>query len=150
MWHRIIFVCTGNTCRSPMAERLMMNELGDNIGELKVISRGLSVLYPQGANEKAHEQMKQRGIDLSNHEATLLSDQDMDDATLVLTMTHRHKQVLVSSYPSYENNFFTLKEYVHEEGDVEDPFGSSDEIYEKCAKELQYLVKRLVELIIEI
>lgn len=128
----------------------MINEVGDNICEVEIFSRGISVFYPEGANEKAHHQMKQRGIDLSDHVATLFRDQDMDHTTLVLTMTHRHKHILKSSYPVYENNFFTLREYVHEEGDVEDPYGFNDEIYEKCAKELHFLVKKLVELIIEI
>lgn len=138
---RIFFVCTGNTCRSPMAKVLYKSMAPET--KRYISSRGLVVLFPEPANPKAVMVAGNHNLDLSDHTAKPLREQDINENTLLLTMTEEQKNRIQKHFPSaiYVN---TLKEFVNEVGDVADPYGGSLVEYEECFGELARLVKKAV------
>lgn len=140
-FQKVIFVCTGNTCRSPMAEVLFKSLQSDN--SIQVLSRGLVVLFPEPSNPKAETVLKSHNLILENHTATPLMAEDIDDHTLVLAMTQAQKNNIIKDF-GHQENVFTLKGFVGEEGDVTDPYGGDLIDYENCFAQLTRLVKKTV------
>jgi protein-tyrosine-phosphatase len=103
-----LFVCTGNTCRSPMAEAVLTHLAGD---EISVQSAGLFAAKGSPANDKAIKVLKEKGISISHHSQPL-SPKLLEWADIVLTMTTDHKQTIIQRYSNFIENVFTLKEYV--------------------------------------
>lgn len=124
----IIFVCTGNTCRSPMAEALFKANLTqDEKLNIEVKSYGLAVFGSDTANENAVKVMRERNIDISAHRSTPLSRLAVENADLIVTMTESHTDALLSAGVPNEK-LMTLN--------VPDPFGGSIEDYRRCADEI--------------
>ncbi|MFW5647007.1 MAG: low molecular weight protein arginine phosphatase [Acetivibrio ethanolgignens] len=140
-FQKVIFVCTGNTCRSPMAEVLFKSLQSDN--SIQVLSRGLVVLFPEPSNPKAETVLKSHNLILENHTATPLMAEDIDDHTLVLAMTQAQKNNIIKDF-GHQENVFTLMGFVGEEGDVTDPYGGDLIDYENCFAQLARLVKKTV------
>lgn len=141
---RILIVCTGNTCRSPMAEALLSAKvqaagLDDKI---KILSAGLAAFGESAASLHAREAMARRGLDLGGHRSRQLSPEFLKAADVVLTMTAAHKRAVASMAPAAAK-VFTLAEYAGEDGDVLDPFGGDAAIYESCAVELERLLEKI-------
>ena len=140
----ILFVCTGNTCRSPMAEALM-KEIAEEKGlDIKVKSAGTFALDGQEASEEAIQVMEEEGIDISNHRANIIHRNLVEEADLILTMSRSHKQQLLSKYDFIKGKVFTLKEYAHsQEEDIEDPFGRGIEAYRLAKAEIKEALKKV-------
>ena len=140
-YSRLIFVCTGNTCRSPMAEVLFRASY--DADDIEVFSRGLVVLFPEPCNPKADLVVKNHNLSLEEHIATQRQKSGVNDETLVLCMTFSQKLKLMEEY-GLEANLYTIKEYAGEEGDVLDPYGQTMLEYEECFMELSRLMKKTV------
>ncbi|MFD1362022.1 low molecular weight protein arginine phosphatase [Lentibacillus salinarum] len=104
---KILFVCTGNTCRSPMAEALLKDKMPD----ADVRSAGIFAASHQRPNDHAVEALKRQGVTLDTTSEPVTGEL-LQWADVVLTMTTQHKQSLIMEYPDFQDKYFTLKEYV--------------------------------------
>jgi protein-tyrosine-phosphatase len=138
-YEKVIFVCTGNTCRSPMAEALLKNLIQED--EIEIQSRGLIVLFSEPINPKSEEVLKNHNIAINGHTTKQFKASEVTESTLILTMTYKQKLKLMLDY-GIENNIYSIKEYVGEIGDVGDPYGGTVLDYEECFEELALLVKK--------
>lgn len=147
---RIIFVCTGNTCRSPMAQALFAKKIAEGNLPVEVESRGTSVYSDEVINPKAIEALATMGIKGFEHTAQSLSKEDLDDADIILTMTQQQKFSITKIYPNYKYKVFTLAEYVTDsKDDISDPYGKSQIFYNFCVAEIGKLVDELYEIVRE-
>ncbi len=139
----VLFVCTGNTCRSPMAELLMRNELArikkcriDQLEEhgFVVCSAGISAAAGCPASSESVQIMQELGLDLGKHEAQPLTEQLVRHADLILTMTASHWQTIVRRWPGAADRTRML---LPEEIDVSDPIGRTMDAYRHAADEIR-------------
>lgn len=145
-YQKLIFVCTGNTCRSPMAEAIYRSL--DKTNNMKVMSRGIVVLFAEPINPKADIILTKYELSLPNHIAKGLKSSDIDDTTLILTMTENQKKKVIETF-DIAQNIYTIKEFAGEIGDVVDPYGGTLIEYEECYVELARLVKKSIYKLLE-
>lgn len=139
----ILFVCTGNTCRSPMAEALLKS-VGD--GKFDVRSAGVFASEGQVASKFAVEVLLEKGIE-SHHRSSYLDIETVKWAEVVLAMTAGHKSRILAMYPEYSEKIFTLYEYVEGiEKDITDPYGGTLIHYQSTLEELEKLIMKLLSL----
>src|SRR5213593_4249684 len=147
---RILLVCTGNICRSPLAAALLDRALAQRGSDgLEVASAGTGAWDGAPVSEGAYLVGLERGLDLSAHRARLLTRELIEQADLVLTMA-RHHRARVDELGG-EGRVFVLGEYAGREGDeaeVSDPFGGDLEVYRDTCAELEALVATAVERIV--
>ena len=141
---KILFVCTGNTCRSSMAgslARKILEERGQQ--EFQVSSAGIAAFPGEQASREAVEAMAEMGICLRDHRATRLTPEDVREADLVLTMTTAHREYIKMLVPQCSEKIFTLAGYAGTGSeDVPDPLGHPLDAYRKCARKLEELIAR--------
>ena len=138
----ILFVCSGNTCRSAMAAAIMDKIVQERDLNIRIESAGVFAYDGESASENAVEALKKYDIDLSYHRSKSVTEDLINQCDLILTMTAAHKQALA---PFALDKVFTLCEYVGAAGDISDPYGGGLETYEKTAEELYELLKRLAD-----
>ncbi|MDR6225502.1 low molecular weight protein arginine phosphatase [Desmospora profundinema] len=126
---RFLFICTGNTCRSPMAEALLRKRAAERGLSLEVKSAGVSALPGGAASFPAVEVLKEKGIDHSDHRSQPVTAELLDWADVVLTMTRSHRQWLIHSHPIAVDKAYTLKEWILErEADREQRWRKRDQL----------------------
>ncbi|RXJ02710.1 low molecular weight protein arginine phosphatase [Anaerobacillus alkaliphilus] len=137
----ILFVCTGNTCRSPLAQALLKQKRPD----LEVKSAGVSALPGMNASEGTLEVLHEKGISLV-HSSSLVDKEVMEWADLVLTLTESHKALLVKQFPLFVDKIHTLKEFAYENDVVEKRQLLQHHYAELQLKQAQFLQQHKEEL----
>ncbi len=141
----IVLVCTGNTCRSPMAQTLLRELIRIQYGDedaVRVMSAGVAAGTGSPASSQAVDVMDERGLNLSEHCSRPLDDAVMNVADLVLTMTRGHRAAILAAWPEMHDRVFTLR---RDGGDISDPVGMSVEVYRDCAAQIEEELTKWLE-----
>lgn len=138
---RILFVCTGNTCRSPMAEVILKSK---QLPHIEVKSAGILAIDGSDISQNAAIVLDENNHEYA-HQSAMLTKEHVEWATHILTMTWNHKWSVTGQYPHTSNKTFTLKEFVEEGGDVQDPYGGTADIYRMTYKEIDALMEKVIK-----
>lgn len=133
----VLFVCTGNTCRSPMAQGICEKFCFDERLPVRVDSAGLSVKQGEPATENAVIACREIGVDISRHRATDVRTLDLSSYDAVYTMSQRHKSALIA----LGANPYKIWVLATEEGGIPDPYGGDLDIYRDCRNALREAVE---------
>ena len=132
----ILFVCTGNTCRSCMAEAIF-NSINDD-SSFRAFSAGVHVVTgSKTSKNSAKIVFDNLNIDITNRYAVQLNAEHIQNADLILTMTGRIKELLKGSFPQFSDKIDTINTFIGAYGDVMDPYGGSIEVYQKTYSSLR-------------
>ncbi|CDZ23277.1 hypothetical protein CCDG5_0133 [[Clostridium] cellulosi] len=128
---KILFVCTGNTCRSPMAEVLFNKMLKErNITDISASSAGIAAYTGSPASDNAMAAVKELGADLSQHKARLVTRRLIEESDEIYCMSDSHAKALIGLFPEAEDKIRVLG------GGIEDPFGGDINVYRACRDQI--------------
>src|SRR5580658_10939894 len=144
----ILFICTGNVCRSPMAEGLF-RKATDGKGEFRVLSAGLGAIDGQPPTMHSVTAMRELGIDISNQRSRALTAELVRQADYIFGMTHGHVDTISLLYPAAAEKTFLLREFDDTvepyEKDIADPIGCSYQVYVHCREQIEKSIASLLK-----
>jgi RpiB/LacA/LacB family sugar-phosphate isomerase len=146
----ILFICTGNVCRSPMAEELFRSQLGGD-REIEVSSAGIGAVAGQPPSSYSIEVMKEKGLDISRLRSQPVHQELVRKADFIFVMTYGHLDSLLLLYPSAAEKTFLLREFQAglspDEREVDDPIGQSRETYRVCRDQIEQSIPSLLTVV---
>ena len=146
----LLFVCTGNICRSPMAEVIARARLGEKSG-WKVASAGVAAIDGEPASEAAVVACRELGLDLRQHGSQPVTRELLEKARWVVVMTETHREVLSRRFPEFHARIRTLKSFGFSKdfGDIPDPIGGSLDVYRTVRDAIESALSDLVIFLME-
>ena len=145
-----LFICTGNICRSPMAEGLFRHALPGRT-EYRAISAGLGAANGQPPSAFSVQAMKELGVDISRQRSQIVTAELVKQADYILGMTHSHVDTVMLLYPQAAEKTFLLREFDDTldpfEKDISDPIGGSYEVYVNCRDQIEQGIASLLRFI---
>lgn len=140
----ILFVCTANICRSPVAAALFRQKLeayGRTPSNWTVQSAGTWATIKRGPSRFSKQLMADRGIDISGHRANMIDAALMAQSDLILCMETGHVEALKIEFPHFQNHIFTLSEMVDKPYNIPDPYGGPLEGYQRMVTDVERLIE---------
>ena len=146
----VLFVCTGNVCRSPMAEGLFKHAVRGR-GSYRVLSAGVGAVNGQPASDHAVRALAQLGLDISQHRSRHLTAELVSQADYIFGMTHSHVDAIMLLYPQAAEKTFLLREFDETldsyENDISDPIGGSYGVYCNCRDQIEQGIASMLKFI---
>src|SRR5437016_5273914 len=143
----VLFVCTGNVCRSPMAEGILRQAVQVR-GNYRVLSAGLGAMEGQPPSPYAVQAVRELGIDISGLRSRMLTPELVQQADFIFAMTHSHVDTVILLYPQASEKTFLLREFDETldffEKDISDPIGGSYDVYLNCRDQIEQGIASLL------
>jgi len=136
---KLLFICTGNTCRSPMAQGLARIYFPD---DYEILSAGINANEGESISNHAAAVLKEKGLDMSGHRAVRLTEEMLEYADDIFTMTRSQANHLKNLYPQHCSKIKTLGSRAGQE--INDPWGGSLEEYRRCARQIEELIREII------
>lgn len=134
---KILFVCTGNTCRSPMAEGIMKRIAEQKEWDIEVSSAGISAMGNDSPSDNAVLALNKMGIDISSHKSRLINEEIVENVDLIITMTNQHRDFLLRRYANLEDKIISYN--------IQDPYGGRYDIYKLCSEDINREILNTVD-----
>ena len=150
MKRSVLFVCTANICRSPMAMWLLRDQVSTSTDEWRVESAGVWAEPGYAASINSQRVVQSRGIKIGPHSSRQIDAQMVQGFDLILVMESNHQEALRAAFPEQSGKIFLLSEMVGSLDDVVDPFGGATADYEATAVEIEGILEAGLNRILEL
>lgn len=145
---KVMFICTGNICRSAMAHKMLEKKSKEENKDIEVYSCGVFAEDGDVPTYEGIDVMREYGIDLSKHRATNIRNSNIKDMDVILCATNSHKNNVISMYPELKEKVYTMKEYAgydKKDIDIKDPWGYGIATYRMCVAEIEDCINKYIE-----
>ena len=148
-YRKVLFVCSGNLCRSPMAEAIfedmIRNDGGAQSAGIRAQSAGTWDLGCHKATDEAIEVMREKGLDITSHRSRHIDEDLVNWADVILVMEDEHRVYTLARFPNARGKVHLLAELAGEEGEIADPMNCGIAGHRECADRLEFLVGAVVD-----